>query len=383
MLTAACFIPISGRIYQLCSTKWGFVLSIVIFEAGSALCGAAPASTAFIIGRAIAGLGSAGIFSGGMMIILPLVPLRRRPVFTSMFGVAFGISSVLGPILGGTLTDHVWVDSVSAKRWSCADSVSTWRWCFYLNLPFGGFTLLAVLLFLHIESPKREKLTAIGQLKRLDPIGIFFFVPSMVSLILALQWGGSTYSWSASKVIGLLVTFSVLFLTFVVVEVLTPETAMAPTRVVLNRSIAGSMAFMFLLSGGLMSVIYYLPTWFQAAKKGLGNARGYQHHPITLILCHHRHPRRHLYGENRLLCSSNAPFPSPLFHRRRLTFNPLTELEPQRLDRLPISVRLRYRLWLPDLDIGRPKRFAARGRPSRYGADVLHAAAWRLRVPGR
>lgn len=77
-------MPISGRIYQLHSTKWGFVLSIVIFEAGSA-----------------------GIFSGGTMIILPLVPLRRRPVFTSMFGVAFGIASVLGPIVGGTLTDRV------------------------------------------------------------------------------------------------------------------------------------------------------------------------------------------------------------------------------------------------------------------------------------
>lgn len=107
MLTAACFFPIFGRIYQLYSTKWVFLLSIVIFEAGSALCGAAPNSTAFIIGRAIAGLGSAGIFSGGMMIILPLVPLRKRPVFTSMFGMAFGLSSVLGPIIGGTFTDQV------------------------------------------------------------------------------------------------------------------------------------------------------------------------------------------------------------------------------------------------------------------------------------
>ena len=106
MLTAACFSPISGRIYQLYSIKWVFLLSIVIFEAGSALCGAAPNSTAFIIGLAIAGLGSAGIFSGGMMIILPLVPLRKRPVFTSMFGMAFGLSSVLGPIIGGTFTDH-------------------------------------------------------------------------------------------------------------------------------------------------------------------------------------------------------------------------------------------------------------------------------------
>ena len=107
MLTAACFNPITGRIYQLYSTKSVFLFSIVIFEAGSAICGAAPNSTAFIIGRAIAGLGSAGIFSGGMMIILPLVPLRKRPIFTSIFGMAFGISSVLGPVIGGTLTDRV------------------------------------------------------------------------------------------------------------------------------------------------------------------------------------------------------------------------------------------------------------------------------------
>ena len=107
MLTAACFNPITGRVYQLYSTKWVFLLSIVIFEAGSALCGAAPNSIAFVIGRAIAGLGSAGIFSGGMMIILPLVPLRKRPIFTSIFGLAFGVSSVLGPVIGGTLTDRV------------------------------------------------------------------------------------------------------------------------------------------------------------------------------------------------------------------------------------------------------------------------------------
>ena len=107
MLTAACFNPISGRVYQLYSTKWVFLLSIIIFEAGSALCGAAPNSIAFIVGRAVAGLGSAGIFSGGSMIILPLVPLRKRPIFTSMFGMAFGLSSVLGPIIGGTFTDNV------------------------------------------------------------------------------------------------------------------------------------------------------------------------------------------------------------------------------------------------------------------------------------
>jgi hypothetical protein len=151
-------------------------------------------------------------------------------------------------------------------------------------LPIGGFTILAVFFLFHIESPTREKLTVIAQIKRIDPIGILFFIPSMVSLILALQWGGSTYSWSAPKIIGLLVTFAVLFLAFVVVEVLTPETAMAPTRVVLNRSVAGSMALMFLLSGGMMSVIYYLTIWFQVAKGDSATHAGISSIPLVLSM---------------------------------------------------------------------------------------------------
>jgi MFS family permease len=107
MLTAACFFPISGKVYQLYSTKPIYITSIVIFEAGSALCGAAPSSVALIIGRAIAGIGAAGIFSGGMMMVLPLVPLRKRPIYTSFFGMVFAVASVVGPIVGGSFTDKV------------------------------------------------------------------------------------------------------------------------------------------------------------------------------------------------------------------------------------------------------------------------------------
>ena len=107
MLTCAMFNPLFGRIYKLYSTKWVFLISIIIFEVGSALCGAAPSSDSFIVGRSIAGVGAAGIFSGGIMIILPLVPLRKRPIFTSLFGMAFGISSVIGPLIGGAFTDNV------------------------------------------------------------------------------------------------------------------------------------------------------------------------------------------------------------------------------------------------------------------------------------
>jgi hypothetical protein len=158
----------------------------------------------------------------------------------------------------------------------------TWRWCFYVNLPLGGFTISAIYLFLHIPSPKHPKLNAIAQIRNLDPIGVFFFVPCITCLILALQWGGSICPWSAPKIIGLFVTFAVLLVIFVIVEVLMPETAMAPTRVVTNRSVTGSMLIMFLLSGGMMTIMYYLTIWFQTAKGDSALDSGV--HTIPLLL---------------------------------------------------------------------------------------------------
>ena len=107
MLTNACFTPAFGRVYKLYSTKWVFLTSIIVFEAGSALCGAAPSSPVFIVGRAIAGAGAAGIFAGGTMLMMPLVPIRKRPVFISISGMLFALASVMGPLIGGTLTDSV------------------------------------------------------------------------------------------------------------------------------------------------------------------------------------------------------------------------------------------------------------------------------------
>jgi MFS family permease len=105
MLTCAIFNPLFGSIYRFYDTKWTFVVSVIIFEAGSALCGAAPSSASFIMGRAVAGIGAAGITCGAIMIVVGLVPLHKRPVYSSFFGMAFGVSSVLGPVVGGIFTD--------------------------------------------------------------------------------------------------------------------------------------------------------------------------------------------------------------------------------------------------------------------------------------
>jgi MFS family permease len=105
-----------GKIYTFYSTKMVFLSAIGLFEIGSALCGVAPNSTAFIVGRAIAGLGSSGIFGGAIVIMVHTIPLAKRPMYQGLFGAVFGIASVVGPLLGGAFTQYV-----------------SWRWC-KLNL---------------------------------------------------------------------------------------------------------------------------------------------------------------------------------------------------------------------------------------------------------
>lgn len=148
----------------------------------------------------------------------------------------------------------------------------------------GALAFATVFFFLHLPYTPKEKLSIFAQLKRLDPIGLTFFVPSMVCLIMALQWGGTTDPWSAPRIIGLLVTFVVTFVAFLIVEFTMPDTAMAPPRVILNRSMGGAMLFIFLLAGGMMNAVYYLAIWFQAAQGQSAMQAGVRTIPMVLSL---------------------------------------------------------------------------------------------------
>ncbi|KAM0298605.1 hypothetical protein ACHAPM_008679 [Fusarium culmorum] len=249
MLTTAAFQLIFGRIYRFYDLKKTFLACILTFEIGSAICGAAPNSVAFIVGRAIAGIGAAGIMTGSMMSIIPMVPLHKRPLFQSMFGMVFGVSSVVGPLIGGAFTQH-----------------ATWRWCFYMNLPVGAVASIFLFFFHTLSEKKREPVPALEHITRLDPLGTFFFVPSMVCLILALQWGGSTYAWSSWRLILLFVVFGVTLIAFAVVQIKMPKTATIPVKVITQRTMLACTWVSIFAGGSMMVAVYYVPLWFQATK---------------------------------------------------------------------------------------------------------------------
>lgn len=247
LLTGCSFQLLMGRIYTFYNPKKVFLCSITIFEIGSAICGAAPNSVVFIVGRAIAGTGSSGIFSGAIVIIMNLVPLHKRPMIIGLNGAIFGIASVAGPLLGDAFTTKV-----------------SWRWCFYINLPIGGLAIAVLVVILHIPGARAADTPWRDQVKQLDPIGTIFFVSGIVCLLLALQWGGSTYPWNDGRIIALLVLFILLIFVFMFFQGWKPETATVPPRIIKNRSIAAGMWSQLTVGASMMVMVYYLPFWFQA-----------------------------------------------------------------------------------------------------------------------
>lgn len=267
LFTFASFQLLFGRIYTFYNPKWVMLAAILIFEVGSTVCGAAPNSAAFIVGRAIAGLGAAGVFGGGIIIILHAVPLHKRPMFQGLFGAVFGISSVLGPLMGGAFT-----------------SGPTWRWCFYINLPIGGVAMGIIALILKLDVEKRRKFTLWEQFVRLDPIGTLLLLSSVVSFLLALQWGGSTYPWGDWRVILCFVFGGVLGIGYILVQMWMQDLGSLPPRIAKNRSVIASTIYAMCCGSSMMVFIYYIPIWFQAIKNSSPIHSGIQNLPSILGL---------------------------------------------------------------------------------------------------
>ena len=210
--------------------------------------------------------GDLGIFSGALIILAHSVPLRKRPLYTGIIVGMWGIASVAGPLMGGVFTDHI-----------------TWRWCFYINLPIGAFTVLAIMIFFKPPNRKMDDtLTARDKLAKFDLIGTALLLPAVICLLLALQWGGTQYPWKSARIISLFCVFGVLAIGFIYVQITSGERATLPMRILKQRSIAFGSAVSFCIGCGFLLLVFFVPLWFQAIQGVSATDSGIRNLPLVL-----------------------------------------------------------------------------------------------------
>lgn len=244
-LLTTCALQLMWRkLYTFYPIKSMHITALFLFEIGSLICAIAPSSTILIVGRAIAGAGGGGVGTGSFLLIAHSVPVHKRSILVGLVGIVYGLGSIAGLLVGGALTDNPNL---------------TWRWCFYINLPLGGFAIAVIFFFLTLPSSNEgDKISFREQLRQMDLPGTFLIMPGVVCLLLALQWGGTTYPWQNGRIIALLVLACLLLIGFVIVQVFSGERATVPARVFLQRNIWSSALFCSCVSASFFIMLYYV-----------------------------------------------------------------------------------------------------------------------------
>ncbi|KAI8948817.1 MFS general substrate transporter [Xylaria longipes] len=253
LLGSVATISLFGSLYTKLEVKWLFLGSIVAFEVGSAICGAAPNMQVLAFGRVVAGVGGTGLYLGGISYINIFVGPAKRPLYTALIGTFWGFGCVLGPVIGGAFSQ----------------SSATWRWSFYINLVLAAVTApIYIFYFPRHGVHRHEKI--LPRIKNLDWLGAILNAATYALFIVSATYAGAIWPWNSGKVIALWVVTGVTIVLFALQQwtafLTTKEDRIYPVWCLKSRS----LVTLYLGTAGSSAVlncnIYYLPLYFEFAK---------------------------------------------------------------------------------------------------------------------
>ena len=256
LLTSTTTVPIYGKLADLYGRKPLFLFGATLFLIGSAASGAAQSMEQLIIFRAIQGLGAGAVLPIVLTIIGDIFTLEERAKVQGLFSGVWGLSSVVGPFVGGLIVDHF-----------------SWRWVFFVNIPFGLVSML-LLIFTFRETVERRT-------HHLDYMGTATLTGSIVALLFALLQGGTAWAWTSFQSIGLFVASIVLFVLFIRIEHRAEEPIL-PLILFKNRIIAISSIGGVVLGVVMFGITTYVPLFVQGVKGGSATSAGITLGPLLL-----------------------------------------------------------------------------------------------------
>ncbi|KAJ3384464.1 hypothetical protein HDU92_003574 [Lobulomyces angularis] len=267
-LTASSFCPLYGKLSDIFGRKIMYISAILWFEVGSFICGIANSMIMLIIGRAISGIGGGGLFAVIFIIISDITTFDERGKYQGIVGAVFGLSSVVGPLFGGLFTDS---------------TALTWRWCFYINLPVGFFTVVIVTVFLpNIASVTNQSIKS--KLKRIDYLGIVLLILAVIFFTIPVQAGGNVWPWNSWQVITLFCSSFVFTILFIFAQHKISVEPIIPFPMFVNVSIVILSFVPLFLGATFFAFVFYISIYLQVVQNQSATDAGFQTIPLLLAV---------------------------------------------------------------------------------------------------